>query len=105
MAEGVAPITTRADPALKALARTFRCQRMLDEGRYASSSKMAQAEHLERGYLGALLRPMLPASELVAPILNGQAYLPLGCRGYWNRFRPNGRSGGQHRNSIEEQQG
>jgi hypothetical protein len=51
MAEGVAPITTRADPALvKASARAFRYQRMLDEGRYASSSKMAQAEHLERGY-------------------------------------------------------
>jgi hypothetical protein len=35
--DGVAPVTTRADPALvKALARAFRYQRLLDEGRYVS---------------------------------------------------------------------
>ena len=37
MAAGPAAVTTRADPALlKALARAFRYQRMLDEGCYAS---------------------------------------------------------------------
>ena len=49
MADGGAPVTTRADPALvKALARAFRYQRMLDEGRYASISEIAAAERLER---------------------------------------------------------
>jgi hypothetical protein len=40
---GDAAIPTRADPALvKALARAFRYQRLLDEGRYASISEMAE---------------------------------------------------------------
>ena len=57
MANGVAPVTTRADPTLvKALARAFRYQRMLDEGRYASITEMATAERIERGYLGSLLQ-------------------------------------------------
>jgi hypothetical protein len=44
-AQGCVPaVATRADPALvKALARAFRYQRLLDEGRYASISEMAQA--------------------------------------------------------------
>ncbi len=47
-----ATLPTRADPALvKALARAFRYQRLLDEGRYASISEMAAAERIERGYL------------------------------------------------------
>ena len=41
-------VATRADPALvKALARAFRYQRLLDEGRYASISEMAAAERIE----------------------------------------------------------
>ena len=49
-------ISTRADPALvKALARAFRYQRMLDEGRYASITEMAESECLDRGYMTQLL--------------------------------------------------
>lgn len=52
--EGVPAVTTRADPALvNALARAFRYQSLLDEGRYASISEMAEAERIERGYLGS----------------------------------------------------
>ena len=73
MAEGVAPVTTRADPALvKALARAFRYQRLLDEGRYASISEMAAAERIERGYLGSLLRLTLLAPDLVELVLDGR---------------------------------
>jgi hypothetical protein len=72
--EGVGPATpTRADPALvKALARAFRYQRLLDEGRYASISEMAAAERIERGYLGSLLRLTLLAPALVEAILDGR---------------------------------
>ncbi|WP_431266962.1 hypothetical protein [Dankookia sp. P2] len=71
MIDGVAPVTTRADPALvKALARAFRYQRLLDEGRYASMSEMAAAEKIERGYLGSLLRLTLLAPHIVEVILN-----------------------------------
>ncbi|WP_255569471.1 hypothetical protein [Roseomonas alba] len=51
-----ATVPTRADPArVKALARAFRYQKLLDEGRYASITEMAAAERVERGYLGTLL--------------------------------------------------
>ncbi len=73
MTDGAAPVTTRADPALvKALARAFRYQRMLDEGRYANITEMAVAERLERGYLGSLLRLTLLAPGLVEAILEGR---------------------------------
>lgn len=73
MADGVAPVTTRADPALvKALVRAFRYQKLLDEGRYASITEMAAAERLERGYLGSLLRLTLLAPDIVEAILNGR---------------------------------
>ena len=74
-ATGASPaITTRADPALvKALARAFRYQRLLDEGKYASITEMAAAERIERGYLGSLLRLTLLAPDLVQMILDGRA--------------------------------
>ena len=73
MAGGAAPVTTRADPTLvKALARAFRYQRMLDQGRYASITEMAAAERLERGYLGSLLRLTLLAPDIVSAILDGR---------------------------------
>jgi hypothetical protein len=66
--------TTRADPTLlKALARAFRYQRMLDDGRYASISEMAAAEKLDRGYLGRLLQLTLLAPDVVEAILGGRA--------------------------------
>jgi hypothetical protein len=66
-------IATKADPALvKALARAFRYQRLLDEGRYASITEMAAAEKIERGYLGSLLRLTLLAPDIVEVILDGR---------------------------------
>jgi hypothetical protein len=70
---GETAIPTRADPALvKALARAFRYQRLLDEGRYASISEMAGAEKIERGHLGTLLRLTLLAPDIVEAILDGR---------------------------------
>lgn len=74
MTDGVAPVTTRADPTLvKALARAFRYQRMLDNRRYATITEMAAAERIERGYLGSLLRLTLLAPDVVEAILDGRA--------------------------------
>jgi hypothetical protein len=70
---GVSPAVTRADPALvKALARPFRYQRMLDQGRYASITEMAEAEKIERRYLGTLLRLTLLAPHIIEAILDGR---------------------------------
>ncbi len=72
-APAAVPTRTRADPALvKALARAFRYQRLLDNGRYASISEMAAAERIERGYLGALLRLTLLAPDIVEAVLDGR---------------------------------
>jgi hypothetical protein len=77
---GPAAVATRSDPALvKALARAFRYQRMLDEGRYASISEMAEAERIERGYLGSLLRLTLLAPDIVSAILDGRQPDGLSC--------------------------
>jgi hypothetical protein len=66
-------VRTGADPALlKALARAFRYQRLLDEGCYASISEMAAGERIERGYLGTRLRLTLLAPHIVDAILDGQ---------------------------------
>ena len=58
---------------MKALARAFRYQRLLDEGRYASISEMAAVERIERGYLGSLLRLTLLAPALVEKLMDGKA--------------------------------
>lgn len=70
---GGGTILTQADPALvKALARAFRYQKLLDEGRYGSITEMAEAERIERGYLGSLLRLTLLAPDIVQSILDGR---------------------------------
>jgi hypothetical protein len=69
---GEAALPTRADPALvKALARAFRYQKLLEEGRYASISEMAAAERIDRGYVGRLLQLTLLAPDIVEAILDG----------------------------------
>ncbi len=73
---GDATVATQADPALlKALARAFRYQRLLDEGRYASITEMAAAEKIERRYLGSLMRLTLLAPDVIEAALSGRAEL------------------------------
>lgn len=65
--------TTPSDPALvKALARAFRYQRLLDDGKYRSISEMAAAEKLDRGYLGRLLQLTLLEPAIVQAIIDGR---------------------------------
>lgn len=62
----------RGDPALvKALARAFRWQAMLDGGHYASITELAAAERIERGYAGQILRLTLLAPNIIEAVLNG----------------------------------
>jgi hypothetical protein len=65
---------------VKALARAFRYQRLLDEGRYATISEMAAAERIERGYLGRLLRLTLLAPDIVEAVLDGEREAATGGR-------------------------
>ena len=68
-----APPRTRVDSALvKALARAFRWRRMLEDGRYASVTELAEAEKINQSYLCRVLRLTLLAPDIVEAILDGR---------------------------------
>jgi hypothetical protein len=70
----LAPATkTLPDGTLvKALARAWRWQRMLDEGAYTSVSDIGEAESISKSYVSRILRLALLAPDLVEEILAGQ---------------------------------
>ena len=79
---GVPAVPTRADPALvKALARAFRWQKLLDAGTCASISDIARAEKLDRTYIGDVLRLTLLAPDTVEAILDGRQPEGMTLRG------------------------
>ena len=64
---------TRGDPVLvKALARAFRWQRMLEEGRYGSIRELAAAEGVDRAHVGRQLNLTLLAPDVVEDIMDGR---------------------------------
>ncbi len=64
-------VETRADPGLrKALARRSGTRSCLTRGRYAPISEMAEAEGIERGYLGSPLRLTLLAPDIIQALLD-----------------------------------
>jgi hypothetical protein len=56
---------------VKALARAWRWQRMLDEGIYATVSEIGDAENISKSYVSRILRLALLAPDLVEAILAG----------------------------------
>jgi hypothetical protein len=63
----------RVDNAMvKALARAFRWQRMLESGKHANLTELAGAEKVDRTYVGRLLRLTLLAPNIVEAILDGR---------------------------------
>jgi hypothetical protein len=57
---------------LKALARAWRWQRMLDEGVYATVSEIGDAEDISKSYISRILRLALLAPDVVEAILAGR---------------------------------
>jgi hypothetical protein len=75
----LASTAKHADPAMvKAFARAFRWQRMLNEGRYSSISEIAAAEKIDRGYVGSILRLTLLAPMIVDALIDGRQPSELG---------------------------
>ena len=69
----------RVDNAMvKALARAFRWQRMLDEGICGTIEELAKREKVNRGYMSRVLRLTLLAPDIVEAILDGRQ--PEGMR-------------------------
>jgi hypothetical protein len=70
----IAP-TTKPQPdgtLVKALARAWRWQRMLDEGIYATVSEIGDAENISKSYVSRILRLALLAPDMVDAILEGK---------------------------------
>ena len=69
----------RVDNAMvKALARAFRWQRMLDDGVCGTIEELARRERVDRGYMSRVLRLTLLAPDIVEAILDGRQ--PEGAR-------------------------
>ncbi len=60
------------------MARAYRWKRLLEDGRYASISEIADAERIGRGDLGRILRLTLLAPDIVEPILDERQPSDLG---------------------------
>jgi hypothetical protein len=57
---------------LKALARAWRWQQVLESGDYATLAEMADAERISRSYVSRVLRLTLLAPDIVERILDGR---------------------------------
>jgi hypothetical protein len=66
--------TSKSQPdgaLVKALARAYRWQRLLDDGVSASVSDVGDAENISKSYIGRILRLALLAPDIVEAILAG----------------------------------
>ena len=64
------PLVDRA--LVRALARAFRWQRLLDEGVYGTFDDLARAERVSQSYVSRILRLTLLAPSTVEAILDGR---------------------------------
>jgi hypothetical protein len=58
---------------VKALARAWRWQRMLDDGVYASVSEIGEAENISKSYVSRILRLVLLAPDIIEVVLEGRS--------------------------------
>jgi hypothetical protein len=70
----VPPVAPQVDSTLvKAIARGFRWQKMLETGRYATIKEIAKAEKINPSYVSRVLRLTLLAPATVEAIFDGRA--------------------------------
>jgi ParB-like chromosome segregation protein Spo0J len=62
---------------VKALARAWRWQRLLDDGIYTTVSDIGDAENISKSYVSRILRLALLAPDIVDEILAGSTNQPL----------------------------
>src|SRR5262245_47958130 len=74
LAATMPPTAPHVDSTLvKAIARAFRWQKMLETGRYAIIKEIAKAERINPSYVSRVLRLTLLAPTTVEAILDGRA--------------------------------
>ncbi len=59
-------------PLVTALARAFHWQELIDSGRYASITELAEALDVDRSYVGRIMRLALLAPDIVEAIVRGE---------------------------------
>ena len=59
------------EPLVTALARAFHWQELIDSGRYASVTELAEALDVDRSYVGRIMRLALLAPDIVDAIVRG----------------------------------
>ena len=73
-----APNQRKTDNTLiKALARAFRWQKMLENGDHTTITELADAEKINHSYLSRVLRLTLLAPDIIESILKGNQSLTL----------------------------
>ena len=97
MPGGMAPRgPSAADTTLvKALARAFRCRRLMEAGRYGTINELAAAENINSSYVSRVLRLTLLAPNIAEAILDGRQPDDLTLPGLmepfpleWGRLQP-----------------
>ena len=83
------PPASEIDSALvKAIARAYRWQRMLERGEYATLRELATVERLDAAYVSRILRLTLLAPELVEAAVNSSQTIALDLRKLTSPFSP-----------------
>ena len=59
------------EPLITSLARAFHWQELIDSGRYASVTELAEALGVDRSYVGRIIRLTLLAPDIVEAIVDG----------------------------------
>jgi hypothetical protein len=67
-----APIPSRDDALLKALARAHRWQQVMESGQVSSVKELALREEIDNSYISRILRLNLLAPDIVTAILDGR---------------------------------
>jgi hypothetical protein len=65
-------MTWTDETLIRALARAHRWKRLLEEGKYRSAGKLAEAEGVTRSFVNRLLRLTLLAPDIQEGILDGR---------------------------------
>ena len=70
---GARPSKSRAqEPLITALARSFHWQELIDSGKYASVTELAEALDVDRSYVGRIMRLALLAPDIVEAVVRGE---------------------------------
>ena len=77
----------RIDNAMvKALARAFRWQKLLEDGTYTTIEEIADAEKINPSYVSRILRLMLLSPEIVEMILDGRQPATLTLKSFQKKI-------------------